>query len=105
MEEGYKSLLAVAGVDDKLAEKLYDAGYSSSAELAEAEVTELVETGLDQVKAGAIIKAAAAVPAPVETEAGDADDNEGGVEVENGAEVRKDETEGKTDAADTAVDD
>jgi transcription termination/antitermination protein NusA len=105
MEEGYKSLLAVAGVDDKLAEKLYDAGYSSSAELAEAEVTELVETGLDQVKAEAIIKAAAAVPAPVETEAGDADDNEGGVEVENGAEVRKDETEGKTDAADTAVDD
>jgi N utilization substance protein A len=105
MEEGYKSLLAVAGVDDKLAEKLYDAGYSSSVELAEAEVTELVEIGLDQVKAGAIIKAAAAVPAPVETEAGDDDDNEGGVEVESGAEVRKDETEGKTGASDTAVDD
>jgi N utilization substance protein A len=71
MEEGYKSLLAVAGVDEKLADKLYDAGYSSAAELADVEAGELAELlGGDMERALAIISAAAAVPVPAES-AGD----------------------------------
>jgi len=99
MEEGYKSLLAVAGVDDKLADKLYDAGYSSSVELAEAEVEEVVEIGLDQAKAVAIISAAAAVPAPVEAEA----ENEEETGADNGAENQGDAVEDKDVAAGTAI--
>jgi N utilization substance protein A len=71
MEDGYKSLLAVAGVNDKLAEKLYDAGYTSSVELTEAGVAEVAEIVGDQARAEAIVKAAAAVPPPaVEDESG-----------------------------------
>jgi N utilization substance protein A len=67
MEEGYKSLLVVAGVDEKLADKLYDAGYASAAELAEVEAGELAELlGGDLERALAIIAAAAAVPVPEE---------------------------------------
>jgi N utilization substance protein A len=75
MEEGYKSLLVVAGVDEKLADKLYDAGYASAAELAEVEAGELAELlGGDLERAQAIIAAAAAVPVPEET-AGDEEGN------------------------------
>ncbi len=102
MEEGYKSLLAVVGVDDKLAEKLYDAGYASSVELAEAALEEVVEIGLDQVKAEAIIKAAAAVPAPSETET--EVEEEGEALDDKGAEDQGDETEGKDAAIGTPVD-
>lgn len=67
MEEGYKSLLLVAGVDEKLADKLYDAGYASAAELAEVEAGELAELlGGDLERALAIIAAATAVPVPEE---------------------------------------
>ncbi|HSH13345.1 MAG TPA: transcription termination factor NusA [Desulfurivibrionaceae bacterium] len=67
MEEGFKSLLAVAGVDEKLADKLYDTGYASAAELAEVEAGELAELlGGDLERAQAIIAAAAAVPVPAE---------------------------------------
>ena len=92
MEEGYKSLLAVAGVDEKLADKLYDAGYTSSVELVEATVAELVEIGLEPEQAEAIIKAAAAVPAPAEAE------DEGGAEGSEEAATDKDA------AADSTVD-
>jgi len=65
MEEGYKSLLAVVGVDEKLADKLYDAGYASAVELAEVEAGDLAELlGGDAERALAIIAAAAAVPVP-----------------------------------------
>jgi N utilization substance protein A len=101
MEEGYKSLLAVDGVDDKLAEKLYDAGYASSVELAEATVEEVGEIGLDQAKAEAIIKAAASVPAPVETESEDED--EGKAVGVSGAEDQGDSAESKNTAAGSAV--
>jgi len=101
MEEGYKSLLAVDGVDDKLAEKLYDAGYASSVELADATVEEVAEIGLDQAKAEAIIKAAASVPAPVETEIEDEDEGKdvGG----SGAEDQGDAAESKDVAAGSTV--
>jgi N utilization substance protein A len=67
MEEGYKSLLAVAGVDEKLADRLYDGGYTSAGDLAEAASEELAELlGGDQERARAIIGAAAAVPRPEE---------------------------------------
>jgi len=69
IEEGYKSLLAVDGVDDKLAERLYDSGISSSVELAEAAVEELLELGIEgEEVASALSKAAAEVPAPVVSE-------------------------------------
>ena len=37
-EEGFQSLLDVQGMDEKTAEVLYDAGFSSAQELAQAEV-------------------------------------------------------------------
>ncbi|MBU0674064.1 MAG: transcription termination factor NusA [Proteobacteria bacterium] len=43
IEEGYQSLLAVDGVDDKLADSLYDAGVTSAVELADASVAEISE--------------------------------------------------------------
>ncbi len=74
IEAGYQSLLAVEGVEDKLAEQLYDAGITSSVELAESSVDDLLELELPGEEASKIINAAAVVPAPkVEesTEAGD----------------------------------
>jgi N utilization substance protein A len=69
MEQGYQSLLAVEGVNDKLAEKLYDADITSCVDLAECTVAELLELQLlDEVKAKALIKAAAKVPPPVSEE-------------------------------------
>ena len=43
MEEGFQTLTALPGIDDKLAEKLYDAGLSSAGDLAEATPEELCE--------------------------------------------------------------
>lgn len=78
MEEGYKSLLLVAGVDEKLADKLYDAGYASAAELAEVEGGELAELlGGDLERALAVIAAAAAVPVPEDSGADDEGSAEG----------------------------
>lgn len=80
MEEGFKSLLVVAGVDEKLADKLYDAGYASAAELAEAGAEEVAELlGGDLERARAIIAAAAVVPVAEEGEnEADAEGDTGG---------------------------
>jgi N utilization substance protein A len=65
MEEGFQSLLAVAGVNDKLAEKLYDADITSCVDLAESSVAELLELELfNEVTAQKLIQAAAKVPPP-----------------------------------------
>ncbi len=72
LDEEYQSLLAVEGVDNKLAEKLYDADITSSAILAGSSVAELMELELfDENTAESLIKAAAEVPAPDREEAGE----------------------------------
>ena len=85
MEDGYQSLLAVDGVEDKLAERLYDAGLTSCVELAESSVEELLELELPEEVAKKIIVAAADVPAP---------------EVEESAETEDEAAEEKAPAAD-----
>jgi len=78
MEEGFQTLLAVAGVDERLADRLYDAGYTSAPELADVEVGELAELlGGDQERALAIITAAASVPGPEEPSPGNEEDGAG----------------------------
>jgi len=77
-EEGFQTLLAVPGVDERLADRLYDAGYTSAPELAEVEVGELAELlGGDQERALAIITAAASVPGP-EEQGSDNEENSAG---------------------------
>ena len=69
IEEGYKSLLRVEGIDDKLADKLYDNDVASAAELAESTVEELLEiNGFDEELASRLIAAAklSLVEPPVE---------------------------------------
>lgn len=76
MEEGYQSLLAVEGVNDKLAEQLYDADITSCVYLAGSSVAELKDLGLfDEATAEALILAAAKVPPPA-TEEVDEDNGE-----------------------------
>jgi transcription termination factor NusA len=98
MEAGYQSLLAVKGVNDKLAEQLYDAGVTSSGELANAPVADLVELEpIDESMAEALIKAAAEVPTPdiEEVEEDNGSDQEEG----SGDEaVASDDLAGKTNA-------
>ncbi|MFO7606362.1 MAG: transcription termination factor NusA [Desulfurivibrionaceae bacterium] len=85
LDDDYQSLLAVAGVDDKLAEKLYYADITSSALLAGSSVAELMELELfDEETAKSLIKAAAAVPAPSREEA--AEEEREAVEEEQGEE-------------------
>ena len=49
MEEGYQSLLAVDGVNEKMADNLYDKGISSAKELAAAEEEEIAGLGVETV--------------------------------------------------------
>lgn len=71
MEAGYQSLLAVKGVNDKLAEKLYEADITSCLELAESSVEALMELELfSEATAAALIKAAAEVTPPTIEESG-----------------------------------
>ena len=59
-EEGFQSLLDVQGMDEKTAEALYDAGFNSAQELAQAEVAAVlaeVET-LDENRAARLIGSA-----------------------------------------------
>lgn len=79
MEEGFQTLLAVAGVDERLADRLYDAGYTSAPELADVDAGELAELlGGDQERAVAIIAAAASVPGPEEPEIGNEEESSAG---------------------------
>jgi N utilization substance protein A len=60
IEEGFQSLLDVQGMDEKTAEALYDAGFSSAQELGQAEVaTVLAEVqSLDENRVARLIAAA-----------------------------------------------
>ncbi|MBU0481490.1 MAG: transcription termination factor NusA [Proteobacteria bacterium] len=78
MEQGYRSLLKVEGVDDKLAERLYDSGITSAKELAAATVEDLTEfENIDDDKALRLIVNAAKVPLPAEPGPTDPDDGRG----------------------------
>ncbi|ADH86561.1 transcription termination factor NusA [Desulfurivibrio alkaliphilus] len=62
IEEGFQSLLDVAGISEKQAEKLYDGGISSAAELAAADPAEVATTlGLEEPEAQALVSAASLV--------------------------------------------
>ena len=66
MEEGFQSLLAVKGVNQRLAETLYDQGINSSLELAETDPSTLAEIleGVSPESCMALIEAAKLAPAP-----------------------------------------
>ncbi|MDF1615638.1 transcription termination factor NusA [Desulfurivibrio dismutans] len=62
IEDGFQSLLDVEGITEKQAEKLYDSGVASAAELAAADPAEVVATlGLEEPEAQALVTAAAQV--------------------------------------------
>jgi N utilization substance protein A len=64
--EGFQSLLEVQGMDEKTAEALYDAGFSSAQDLAEAEVATVVAEleSLDENRVVRLIAAAQKVEIP-----------------------------------------
>lgn len=97
MEDGYQSLLAVEGVEDRLAERIYDTGLSSSGELADSNVADLLELGLGEEEAAKIIAAAALVPAPVTEESTDVDE-EDAAEAEVAKETPAGALQSKTNA-------
>jgi N utilization substance protein A len=75
---GYRSLTAVDGVDESLADRLFAAGVSTAPLLATMDVEQLMTLArLDQDRALALQKAAAAV-APAEEGDADFDDDAGG---------------------------
>lgn len=85
MEEGFQALLDVEGVNEKLAEVLYDKGISSAIELAQAEVVTVVDIlGCEEEQAALLIAAAGkyqaepeqAADSDEEPEAAEPDENE-----------------------------
>jgi len=67
IEDGFQSLLAIEGINESISEILYDAGITSSQELAVAEIDQLLELeGFDEERAKALIEAAKVAPAPKE---------------------------------------
>ncbi|PIP43037.1 MAG: transcription termination/antitermination protein NusA [Deltaproteobacteria bacterium CG23_combo_of_CG06-09_8_20_14_all_60_8] len=69
IEDGYKSLLVVEGVQEPLADLLYDEGFTSAKELANAEVEQLTKfEDIDEELAKKLIEAARAVPEKITTE-------------------------------------
>ena len=59
LKEGYQSLLKMPGVGEMTADVLYEAGYGSAAEIAAAEIAELLEVGgFDEYKARFVREAA-----------------------------------------------
>lgn len=79
-EEGFQSLLEVQGMDEKTAEALYDAGFSSAQDLAEAEVATVVAEleSLDENRVARLIAAAQKVETPQEQDDSEPDSTEAG---------------------------
>ncbi len=82
MEEGFQSLLAVKGLNQRLADTLYDQDITSAAELAEADPAALCEVldGFSLEACQTLIEAAKAVPKP-KAEEGDEGGSEPGEEL------------------------
>ncbi len=78
IEDGFQSLLEVEGIDERLAEKIYDNGITSAQELATSDVETLTELeNIDDEVAMQLIKAAGEVksePSPAAEEADDEDE-------------------------------
>ena len=86
MEDGFKSLMAVEGVDEPLAEKLYDAGFTSARELGAASPENLVEmVGDDEDAASRMIEDAQRI------EVAESDEEAAGEGAEEEAAVADDE--------------
>jgi len=107
MEEGYQSLIAIDGIDDGIADILYEDDISSAADLAEAEPAAIAELfdGVDEETAAAWINAAKEATAKAAEEAedqgmGEASPNDEAAE--NGA--GEDSDGGPAPAAETAAD-
>jgi N utilization substance protein A len=82
---GYRSLTAVDGVDESLADRLFAAGVSTAALLATMDVEQLMTLArLDQDRALALQKAAAAVAPPQDGDADFDDDSDGDAEEQPG---------------------
>lgn len=70
LKEGYLSLLKIPGVGEITANALYEAGFTSAKELAEAEVADLIQIpGINEKKAASILAAAQAFVRGGEVEA------------------------------------
>ena len=80
IEEGYQSLIELEGVDDDLADILYDADITSAAELAEATLEDVAALeGIDSELAEKLIETAKAAPPKPQTseeEKEDAEEND-----------------------------
>ena len=95
MEDGYQSLIAIDGIDDKIADILYEDDITSARELAEADpaaVAALFEEMDEDTVAAWIAAAAAAVEAEGETDQG-----LGGAEPEAKAEAEEEPAGTETD--------
>ena len=71
MEDGYQSLLAVEGIDEKKADSFYDKDITSAKELAETEVENLVSleiNGIDLDTATELVVAAKIAVEKIESE-------------------------------------
>lgn len=90
MEEGYKSLLAVEGIGDKLAEQIYDSGITSSVDLSKTTVEDLTELdGIGEETALKLIDAAVNVPVKEEAEVAGSDDDLSESDTDSTAEVEE----------------
>lgn len=70
LKEGYLSLLKIPGVGEITANALYEAGFTSAKELAEAELNDLLQVpGINEKKAANILAAARAFVSQSEAEA------------------------------------
>ena len=105
MEEGFQSLISIEGINEKMAEALYDAGITSSVELAAASTADIsAALGNDDDEfIQEIVKAAEAVPLPqnasqegetsetVGTSSEDEQETASPVEIEESEEKREEE--------------
>jgi len=97
MEDGFKSLVAISGIDDKMAEKFYDGDICSAAELSKTTVEDVLELldGVDTDVALALIgeaeKVAAefAAQAALQLQSQEKSDDEAGGSQEEAVEVEE----------------
>lgn len=81
LREGYKSLLQLSGVGEKLATTFYEMGFRSAEDIAKAEVADLASIkGISERKAGDLIQEATGYVQSLESDKEKAsDDEKGGV--------------------------
>lgn len=97
IEDGFQSLMAVEGIDEKLADKMYDRGITSAQELVDSAVDGLVEIeGIDEAMAAQFIEAAKEVAEAVAQSGNDSDSEDADEEAsENDESGQEDPAESK----------